>query len=222
MDSESNKSNSLQVGLGIFIVLGLIASFLLWQNNVETRRAKSRAFVRSVNNARQIGLALMEFENDYGSFPDEKTASMVTKNDPRHGFDLSGISSNALFRQLFAAGLAQTEQIFHAQVPGVRRPDDDISPGKALEKGEVGFAIITSLSSAGNPARPAVLAPLIPGTKRFDPRPFGGDAILLRIDNSARRYKIHEDGHIYEKGIDILSQKHPMWGGVSFKIHYPE
>lgn len=174
------------------------------------------------NNLRQIGLALLEFDNDYGTYPSDTTAALVTKNDPAHGYDLSGTSSNALFRQLFAAKLTQTEQMFYARIPGIRKPDEDISPGRLLQKGEVGFACIAGLSSAGNPARLIAFAPIIPGTTKFDPKPFEGRAFFLRVDNSVSSLPIGKDGHVRTRGIDILSPENPIWKGKAPDIRYPE
>ena len=39
---------------------------------------------------------------------------------------------------------------------------------------------------------------------------------------SVRTYEIQKDGHIYEKGIDLLSPKHPVWKGKAPDIRYPE
>jgi hypothetical protein len=97
-----------------------------------------------------------------------------------------------------------------------------VTPGEALKKGEVGFSYITGLSFKDDPLTPIVLTPLIPGTTKFDPKPFNGKAIVLHIDNSVRTYDINKDGHVYDKGIDILSAKHPIWKGKAPDIRYPE
>jgi hypothetical protein len=39
---------------------------------------------------------------------------------------------------------------------------------------------------------------------------------------SVSTHKIHKDGHVYDKGIDILSPDHPIWNGVVPDIRYPE
>jgi hypothetical protein len=190
-----------------------------------TVRARKKADqTQAVNNARQIGLALLEFDGGYGTFPSDATAAMVTESRPAHGFDLSGKSSNAMFRQLFAADYTYSEEMFYAKVRNVTKPDGIFAHGKALEKGEVGFAYITGLSSADDPNTPIVLAPMIPGTTKFDTRGFEGygQAVVLHIDNSVRSYKIEKDGRIYNKGIDLLSPKHPVWNGKKPDIRYPE
>ncbi len=68
-----------------------------------------------ISNLRQIGLALLEFETEYGSYPSEATIGRVRQRNPDHGFDLSGESSNAIFRQLLAADITRSEQMFYAE-----------------------------------------------------------------------------------------------------------
>jgi hypothetical protein len=197
----------------IFLLLIGSRAFRPSHRNVDLTEAYS--------NVRQIGLALMEFETDYGEFPSPTTSPSVEK-DFGSTIDLSGTSSNALFRQLFAAGLSQSEQMFYAKIPGIHKADGYITPGSILQRGECGFSYISGLSSKDDPLTPIVLAPLIPGTTKFDPKPFNGKAIVLHIDNSVRAYDIHKDGHVYDKGIDLLSPKHPIWKGKAPDIRYPE
>lgn len=96
---------------------------------------------REHNNARQISLALFEFEAEYGTFPSPATGGAVEK-DFGTAIDLSGASSNALFRQLFAVEFTQSESMFYAKTKGSRRPDGDITPGNILDAGECGFSYI--------------------------------------------------------------------------------
>jgi hypothetical protein len=177
--------------------------------------AKSNA-TEATNNARQIGLMLIEFETDYGLFPSEKTLADVEENS---GVKLPAgdKSSNTLFRQLFAAGITVTEAPFFANIPGAMRGGDQNDPGKALAKGKNGFAYIAGLNTAGNPARPLVVCPLIPGTTKFDPKPFGGKAIILRCDLSVQALPIEEDGTVLVDGVELLSKDHPVWKGMEGK-----
>jgi type II secretory pathway pseudopilin PulG len=198
-----------------FILALLIAPMMVRQRKIDEQ-------TEQVSNARQIGLALFEFEAEHGTYPSDATAALVTNANPDHGFDLSGRSSNILFRQLFAAHLTQSEAMFYAKVKNSIKPDGDIRLGKALNKGEVGFAYISGLSSKEDPITPIVLAPMIPGTTKFDPEPFGGKAVVIFTDNTVRSYKIEKDGRIYDKGIDLLSSKHPVWKGKKPDIRYPE
>ena len=174
----------------------------------------------TVNNALQIGRAIHKFESRYGSFPGKQTGLEFDKSYV-HKVSVAGNSSNALFRQLIAPDIAP-ENIFYAHIPKTQKPDNVVRKGHALEKGEVGFAYIAGLSSKDDPSTPLALTPLIPGTTKFDPKPFDGRAIILHIDNSVRAYEIHENGHIYRDGIDLLSPKHPVWKGKAPDIRYPE
>jgi len=177
----------------------------------------------ATSNLRQIGLALFEFEAEYGSYPSEETAKLVKEKHPTD-INLSGSSSNALFRQLFAAKITQSEQLFYAKNSGTKKPDGEITVGKLLEKGEVGFGYIAGLSTKDNPARPIAFAPIIPGTTKFDPKPFDGKAVILRIDNSVTSLNIDENGNAVSGGQNILSPEHPVWGEsvTNLDIRYPE
>lgn len=225
MPRKFNKSNppTGSIGWKFWTILGAFVIVIgLFTAPMFIRERKINVMTEKVSNLRQIGLALFEFETEYGTYPSEATAKQVTAIHPNHGFDLSGDSSNAMFRQLMAAGYTQSETMFYAKLPRIRKPDGDISPGKALEKGEVAFAYISGNSVAGNPARPVALCPIIAGTTRFDPKACEGHAYVLRADNTAARYEIKDDGHIYEKGINLLSPNNPIWDGKPFKIHYPD
>jgi hypothetical protein len=179
--------------------------------------------IDSSRNAKSLGIALFSFEDEFGSYPCDATTALINKSNPNHGYNLSGHSSNALFRQLFATQMVESEHLFYVDIKGRVKPDDNITPGEVLKKGEVGFSYISGLSSKGNPSRPLLLCPLIPGTTKFDPKPFDGKAIVLRIDNTLDTYTIHDDGHVYDKdGLDILSPNNPIWNGKAPDIRYPE
>ena len=173
------------------------------------------------NNAGQIYYALISFDEDYGCFPNEETATLVHQKYPTE-IDLSGSSSNALLRQLFVSENEYSESIYYVRVPGAKKPDGNMSRGHLLEKGEVGYAYISGLSTADDSSSPLLLTPLIPGTTKLDPEPFNGKAVVLQIDKSVVVYEIQSDGHIYRDGIDLLSPKHPVWKGKAPDIRYPE
>ncbi len=199
----------------ILFVLALFFAPLLLRSRKKSNQTEA------TSNARQIGLALFEFETDYGEFPNETTKALV-KNNPGTTIDLTGTSSNTLFRQIFAANITQSESMFFAKTKDSRKPDGIITPENILESGECGFSYIAGLSSKDDPSTPIALTPLIPGTTKFDPKPFKGFAVVLQIDNSVRSYKIENDGHIYRDGKNLLSPKHPIWKGIAPDIRYPD
>jgi hypothetical protein len=197
--------SALVILLAIGAMVGLTAPMVI---RCPTNTDKTQA----TNNLRQIGFALFEFENEYGTFPSDKTAALVKMKHPSD-IDLTGTSSNALFRQLFAAELTHSETMFFAKIPGAKRPDDDIPPGNMLEKGEVSFGYVTGLSTEGNPARPILFAPIIPGTRKFDPKPFDGKAVILRIDHSAVSLNINKDGYaVYGSKTLFDTGEDTVWG----------
>lgn len=182
--------------------------------------AKAR-YTEALNNARQVGLMLLEFQTTYGSYPSEKSLAAL-EEDSGIKLPAGDKSSNALFRQLFAAGITSNEVPFYAKIPGAAKGAIQEEPAKALAQGKNSFAYIAGLSSAGNPARPLVVCPLIPGTTKFNPKPFGGKAIILRIDNSVQSLPIASDGTVLVDGVELLSEMHPVWDKKAPDIRYPD
>jgi hypothetical protein len=174
-----------------------------------------------MNNSRQIGLMLLEFETEYGSFPSGKTQKKVEEATGAK-LPADDKSSNSMFRQFFAAGITQSEEPFHAKIPGVKKGDNDMAAGNLLDRGENAFAYIAGMNAGGNLSRPIVVCPLIPGTTKFDPKPFGGKAIILRVDCSVQMLPIQADGRVLEKGVELLSKDNPLWKGVAPDIRYPD
>ena len=174
-------------------------------------------------NANQIGLALFEFQSKFGSYPSDTTVSLVNKEYPNRGYDLSGKSSNTLLRQLIASKIIENEEIFYARIKGITKPDGDYSAGQALKKGEVGFAYISGLTINDNPSLPLIICPIIPGTKKFDPKPFNGKAIALRIDGSVSTIPINKNGEaMFGNGESLLDPNNKFWNGKIPDIRYPE
>ena len=77
---------------------------------------------------------------------------------------------------------------------------------------------LESESVAGSPN----IAPVIPGSNRFDPEPFKGKAVVLRIDGSAISYPITKDGKIDMGGGIYFDPAKPMWNGKPLTIAWPE
>ena len=175
----------------------------------------------AVCNARQIGLALFEFQQEYGSFPDAGTIAKVRQ---KTGADLKPgtKSSDDFFRQLFASEITLNETMFYSHYASVRRPDNLFTGPDALGKGECGFTYFLGATITSNPRRPLVVTPMIPGTDRFDPNPFGGKAVILRADNTVNSLKIDKAGHVILDGRNLMDPKHPIWEGNPAAIAWPE
>lgn len=211
----------LWIVLGTLAVIVVIVALLVGMTApLVMKQVKKGYVIEAISNAKQIGLALHEFEGEYGALPNRETAVKVA-GGTETSLSFSEDSSNAFFRQLLAAGLGN-ERMFYSKA-AARRPDGIADGVHALGKGECGFAYITGLGSATDGSAPLVVAPLIPGTKYFDPGPFGGEAIILRFDGSATLLPISSNGEVLAPdGRNILDPGHPHWGGASISIAYPE
>lgn len=166
-------------------------------------------------------MLLVDFDQDYGSFPDATTAPKVEEATGTKA-SMAGKSSNSLLRQLIIGGYVNSENIFFAKGKDTKKPDNEIKDGKALAPGECGFAYITGRTTASNAGMPILAAPMIPGTTKFDRTIYDGKAVILRLDGSTKALTIAEDGHVYENGKDIFDPAQPWWGGKAPVIAYPE
>ncbi|MEK7951238.1 hypothetical protein WKV53_12045 [Luteolibacter sp. Y139] len=176
--------------------------------------------VEATNNIKQINLALIDFENEYGTFPNSSTIPSV-KAATSTTLALGNKTSNDLFRQLIAAG-TKSEKIFWAKTAGTPRKGDDILGADALKKGECAFTYIAGLSTSSDLNAPVLLAPVIPGTWKFDPKPFQGKAVVLRIDGSAKPEPIDKNGDVMINGMNLFDPHQPYWHGKAPDIKWPE
>jgi hypothetical protein len=179
------------------------------------------------NNLRSMSSAMYEFETAYGALPNAETAKRVIENTDSK-LRLGDESANAIFRQLIAAEICQSEAVFYAKVPGTRKPDNDFSrPEKALAKGEVGYSYVLGQSSRSPAETPIVVTPLVPGTNRFDPKPFKGRAVVMRVGSLKNGgidvLPINPRGEVIDpSGKHLLDAEHPLWGGKAPVIVWPE
>jgi hypothetical protein len=204
--------------IGVFAVIALLSGL----NPPYPRHRKKAGQTQAVSNGRHIGLALHEFAQEFGRFPDETTVERVRSKYPTD-MKLGTGSSNAMFRQLLATGIAQSESIFYAKIAEAKVPDGDFKGEKALEKGECGFSYFSGLKPEGDSSRPVAITPLIPGTDRFDYERFDGKAIILKMDNSVTSLNIIKStGRVKLNGKDILDPDHPVWAGEKWRLVRPE
>ena len=176
---------------------------------------------KSVSNARQIGLALSEFERQYGSYPDAASVAKIRKQTDTD-MKLGTASSNEFFRQLLALNIAPGESMFYANISGTHKPDNDFAGAKALAKGECGFTYFLGASKYSNPKRPVAVTPMIPGTDRFDRKPFDGKAVVLWSDTSVSSIHIRQDGCAILGTSALMETSNPVWGGEPPVVVWPE
>lgn len=174
--------------------------------------------VRMVDHARMIGIAMFEFETQYGSFPSEETATAVKKRTGTKA-DLKAATANDCFFQLIASGMMPNDERFSQEEPELGQ-ENQPKPMIQLEK--CAFSFLSGMSSAGNPRRPLVVFPMVPGTGLFDRKVLGGKAVILRADNSVTSVPIAQDGTAIENGMDIFDPAQPFWNGKVPPIRWPE
>lgn len=204
----------------LLVVIVIIAALAGLSAPMILRQQKAAARTEAISNAKQVGLALLEFDQEFGSFPDADTAETVA-DATGTSLTLSGNSSNDYFRQLIAYGI-QSEDIFYTKTQYTREPDNVITTGNALEAGEVGFGYVmldqnTGQNTSGNPGRPVLATPLLNAAEdwTFDPDPYGGKAVILKLDNSAEAPLIRDkDKYVTVGGGRTLQQtgEETVWG----------
>jgi hypothetical protein len=206
---------------GVLMGLGIVVFLVL--SIVFKRRGEGSGRTEALNNIRQLGMSLFEFDSEYGQFPDASTIAMV-KEDTGTDLDLGDASSNEIFRQLIAVGLKSEQPFYFAiSTSKARKPDNIITRGRALEPGECTLGYVVGQTSLGDPSCPVVFGPVMPGTRRFDPKPFKGKAIILRLDNSAIALEIDpKTGQVMQNGMDIFDPRQSWWGGEAPDIKLPE
>jgi hypothetical protein len=207
----------LRVGLGCFVLMALAGL----TSPVIVRSPRGADRVEAINNIKQVNLALLDFDSDFGALPDASTIPAVTAKTSTT-LALGSSSSNELFRQLIAAGTATSEKIFWAKSAGTPRKPNDILGADTLKKGECAFTYLAGLSTSSDPAAPLLMAPVIPGTWKFDPKPFDGKAVVLRVDGSAKAEPIDKHGDVMIGGMNIFDPRQPYWRGKTPDIKWPE
>ncbi|WP_200270723.1 type II secretion system protein [Luteolibacter pohnpeiensis] len=213
----------------LLVVIVIIAALAGLTAPMVMKQRKKADQTEAISNGKQIGIALFQFETDYGTYPDKETA-VVVADSTGSTMDTSGDTSNDYFRQLIAAKVTESEVMFYAKTPYTpRKPDDDISAGQALKPGEVGYGYImndeSGFSSAGNPGRPVAVTPLLLGstTGEFDPDAFLGKAVVVKMDNSVVSYQIREDKKIsLGAGRTLLDNSEgSIWGAATPVLKAP-
>ncbi len=185
----------------LLVVIVIIAALAGLSAPVILKQRKAADRTEAINNIKQIGAMLIEFDTEYGNFPDNQTAQDV-KDATGTDLNFNGTFSNDYFRQMLAGGGGKSEKPFWCKTAQSPKKADDVfnSPAKALEAGEVGFSYIMASqtngqSASGEPGRAVIVTPSYKFQTdwTFDPEPYAGKAVVLRLDNSATAMQIRED-----------------------------
>jgi len=185
----------------LLVVIAIIAVLAGLATPAILKAKKNADKAQTINNAKQIGIALSEFDSSYDSYPSEDTRIQLEEEGAEPP---SGDDANAYFAQLIVAQSTDSEAIFYAKgVRGTKKGDDVISNrDNILERGENGFGYVMlagsqALSSSyTRSSTPLAVAPLKEGGSDpvFDDNPYSGDYVYLKGDNSVSTGKLSKDG----------------------------
>lgn len=177
---------------------------------------KKATTTRALMNARQIGMALLEFESNFGAYPSAETAEKVKKEFLKD-VATKPVTSNEYLYQLVAAKVIENPDIFTWEKPG------DAKPGEAAwgRLARCGYAYVTGMSTEGSPSRPLLIAPMAKDGPGYDPKPFDGKVVVLMVDCSVRALPIEKDGRVLIDGKDLLDPDQEYWGGKAPQIAKP-
>ena len=208
----------------LLVVIVIIAALAGLTAPMVMRQRKKADQTEALNNARQIGFALLEFDTEYGRFPEGGTLAQVSERTESPLATGGGTNSNDYFRQLIAAGIANSESIFYAKTAYTRPPDNVFNTATtALAAGEVGFGYIMNetraQSASGNPGRPVICAPLAfdggaVSADTFDVDMYDQRAVILKLDLSAISINVNpQNGTARMDGNDLLTNgETTVWG----------
>lgn len=210
------------------VILAALAAVLA---PVVIKQKKAADRTTALSGVRQIGMSLFEFGSDYGSFPDDATALKIPEKQ-RSGYKLTGDHSNDYFRQLIAVGLKAERPFWCRTSFSPKKPDDDRTPSKALQAGEVGYSYIMAgpgegQNTSGDPRRPLVVAPSYQAQAdwTFDFGTYDGRAIVLKLDNSATALPIDPATNFAKADIAgrylHTTGKDTPWGGMTPVLKAP-
>jgi prepilin-type N-terminal cleavage/methylation domain-containing protein len=211
----------------LLVVITIIAALAALVSPQVLRGLKKADLNTAISNSRQIGQAMFEFQTEYGRFPDASTAARIAEDFPDSDITPSQDSSNGYFRQLFVAGIVDSEDIFYAKTAITKKPDGAYNGADCLEKGEVAFGYILDgedgLTTGGSASRVIAVAPR--KDEKFDVAPFDKKATALRIDQSVQVLNVNKDGEallgggkkLEDTGVDTI------WGAdVTPTVSEPE
>lgn len=191
----------------LLVVIAIIAALAAMATPVIMKQQKKAAATTAVSNAKQVFLLMVEFDQDFGAFPNDQTAAADT--------DLTGYTgkSNDYLGQFIAGGYTSSEEIFYAKAgsPTAGTPDNNIkTKSEILKAGECGFAYVVNLSTSNNTGLPLLCAPMANETK-FKPDPYDGKCVVLRIDGAVKQYRLKKTDDTANVGGGITLFETDVW-----------
>ena len=172
----------------LLVVIAIIAALAALSTPVVLKQQKKASLAEAINNQKQIGYLMKDWDNQYGTYPET-----VNTND---GSSITVADANTLFRKFAEFSLVSSEEVFYAKLNFNKKPDGYTAAlTDFLKAGECGFGYITNLNGS-KPARcPVTIAPLDAATgTALDGEAFGGSAAYLCVDGSVQTGSINLSG----------------------------
>ena len=205
----------------LLVVIAIIVALASMATPQIFKALKRAALADGVNNAKQVKLALDSFATDFdGQFPSEDTAESVVEGGTGTTY------SNDYFRQLFLAGVTESEKIFWAKNSAIANkgePDGKVKEGgrvqadQVLQEGDVHWAYITDQTNLDTGSRPLILDGYKDGASEWDEDTWDQKVIVLTVDGSCKPMRMrNSDGKVIDGSKkDILSAQADAWDGES-------
>jgi hypothetical protein len=217
----------------IWFVVILFVIFCFVMRPTFFRSYSIPADVRTLSNSKQVYLYLLDYESDYGHFPD--SVMFASQIDDRYYFH--GSFSNDYLGKLIAGGYTTNEEIFYAYDKryGSERADLVITPPSCiLEKNECGFSYVMvqekgktrGLSTKDDGSLPILAAPLVNEWGSFEKKSYNGKGVYLRVDGAARSERLRAADQKIElsPSRQTLFDSGPgtIWGNLKPVVLLPE
>ncbi|MEK7951242.1 hypothetical protein [Luteolibacter soli] len=216
-ETRKFRLSKLEIVISVLLAVALVAVVAA----LYIMKSPAADRTSALSSLKVINLELTQFDQDYGRFPDTSTIASV-RAATGTTIALGTRTSNDFFRQLVADGKT-SEKLFWAPVLDNRRGPNDILGDNALAKGECIHSYVAGLSGNDEPETPIAMAPMIPGTTRFDPDPYNSQAVILRIDGSAMPVPIKTDtNEVRLNGKNLFDPSQPYWNGKAPDLKWPE
>ena len=211
----------------ILLVIGCIVMLPIF-----TRAKRKSEALRTFSNFKQVYLLLMNFESDFGQFPDDYTAESHSESHRFHGSD-----SNDYLEQLLVEEYTTSEEIFYAYDKRYGRKKADnviVPPSRILEKNECGFSYVMlekygrfrGLSTKDDGSLPILAAPLVNECGSFEKKSYNGKGVYLRVDGAARSERLRAADQKIElsPSRQTLFDSGPgtIWGNLKPVVLLPE
>ena len=188
-----HHNSSRDFWLKVMLSVGVLLICVVALTPYLMEQTKKVAITKATSHTKLLYYLMLDFDSEYGEFPNDRTAARDTK---LNGY--SGEYSNDYLGQFVAASYIDSEVIFYAKGPYNRgsKPDNVISPKEEiLKEGECGFAYNKGYSTASNSGIPLLMSPMYGDGYKFDPYLFDNKGVVLRIDGSVKQLKLNDDRH---------------------------